>query len=147
MSESDKHGSFAHGSTYAGHPVAAAVALETLKIYEEIDVVGRAREMGAILNERLAALESHPLVGNANGVGLMGGLELVADKETRTPFPAAEQVGSRVGDAARERGLICRIVGDRVVFSPPLVITGDEVHALADRLTGALDKIAAEVGR
>ncbi len=147
LSESDKLGSFAHGSTYAGHPVAAAVALETLKIYEEIDVVGRAREMGAILNERLAVLESHPLVGNANGVGLMGGLELVADKETRTPFPAAEQVGSRVGDAARERGLICRIVGDRVVFSPPLVITGDEVHALADRLTGALDQIAAELDR
>ena len=147
LSESDKLGSFAHGSTYAGHPVAAAVALETLKIYEEIDVVGRARERGAILNERLAALESHPLVGNANGVGLMGGLELVADKETRTPFPAAEQVGSRVGDAARERGLICRIVGDRVVFSPPLVITGDEVHALADRLTGALDQIAAELDR
>jgi 4-aminobutyrate--pyruvate transaminase len=147
LSESDKLGSFAHGSTYAGHPVAAAVALETLKIYEEIDVVGRAREMGAILNDRLKALEDHPLVGNANGVGLMGGLELVADKDTRTPFPAAEQVGTRVGDAARERGLICRIVGDRVVFSPPLVISGDEVHALADRLTGALDQIASELGR
>lgn len=146
LNESDKLGSFAHGSTYAGHPVAAAVALETLKIYAEIDVVGRARAMGAILNERLAALENHPLVGNANGVGLMGGLELVADKDTRAPFPSAEQVGARVGDAARARGLICRIVGDRVVFSPPLVIREDEVHALADRLTGALDQVAAELG-
>ena len=147
LSESDKLGSFAHGSTYAGHPVAAAVALETLRIYDEIDVVGRARAMGAILNDRLKALESHPLVGNANGVGLMGGLELVEDKDKRTPFPAEEQIGARVGDAARERGLICRIVGDRVVFSPPLIISPDEVHALADRLTGALDDVAAELGR
>ena len=127
--------------------MAAAVALETLRIYDEIDVVGRARAMGAILNDRLKALESHPLVGNANGVGLMGGLELVEDKEKRTPFPAEEQIGARVGDAARERGLICRIVGDRVVFSPPLIISPDEVHALADRLTGALDDVAAELGR
>ena len=146
LSESDKLGSFAHGSTYAGHPVAAAVALETLKIYEEIDVVGRGRRMGAVLNERLKALESHPLVGNANGVGLMGGLELVADKETRKPFAASEQVGNRVGDAARERGLICRIVGDRVVFSPPLIVSEEEVHQLADRLTVALNNVSAELG-
>ena len=147
LSESDKLGSFAHGSTYAGHPVAAAVALETLKIYQEIDVVSRARQMGNILNERLKALESHPLVGNANGVGLMGGLELVADKETRAPFPASEQVGNRVGEAARGHGLIARIVGDRVVFSPPLIISEDEVHSLADRLTVALNQVALELGR
>ena len=147
LSESDKLGSFAHGSTYAGHPVAAAVALETLKIYEEIDVVARARRMGGILNERLKALETQPLVGNANGVGLMGGLELVADKERRTPFPASEQVGARVGDAAREQGLVARIVGDRVVFSPPLIITEEDVHQLADRLTVALDLVARELGR
>ncbi len=147
LAESDKLGGFAHGSTYAGHPVAAAVALETLKIYEEINVVDRARQMGAIMNDRLAALEDHPLVGNYNGVGLVGGLELVADKATRTPFPASEQVGNRVGEAARERGLVARIVGDRVVFSPPLVILEDEVHQLVERLTGALDQVAVELGR
>ncbi len=147
LSESDKLGSFAHGSTYAGHPVAATVALETLKIYEEIDVVSRAREMGAILNERLKALESHPLVGNANSVGLMGGLELVADKATRTHFEPTIGIGNRVGEAARELGLICRIVDDRVVFSPPLVISADDIHQLAGRLTTALDQVAVEVGQ
>jgi 4-aminobutyrate---pyruvate transaminase len=147
LSESDKLGGFGHGSTYAGHPVAAAVALETLKIYDEIDVVGRARRIGQVMHGRLRALEAHPLVGNYNGVGLVGGLELVADKATRAPFAASEQVGTRVGDAARERGLIARIVGDRAVFSPPLVISEEEVHQLADRLTGALDEVAGELGR
>ena len=146
LAQSDKLGSFAHGSTYAGHPVAAAVALEVLKIYDEIDVVSLARRSGAVLNERLKALESHSLVGNANGVGLMGGLELVADKETRAAFDGSLKVGSRVGDAARERGLIARIVGDRVVFSPPLIISEEEIHQMMDRLTGALDQVAGEIG-
>jgi 4-aminobutyrate--pyruvate transaminase len=145
LSESDKLGSFAHGSTYAGHPVAAAVALETLKIYDEIDVVGRARYMGSILNDRLKALETHPLVGNASGIGLMAGLELVADKDTRMPFDPALKIGARVGDAARNHGLIARIVGDRVVFSPPIIIAEQEVDQISEILLRALDEVYEKI--
>src|SRR5262245_62726716 len=77
LAQSDKFGNFAHGFTYAGHPVAAAVALEVQKIYAEIDIVGRAKRLGAVLQAALGRLKAHPLVGDVQGVGLILGIELM----------------------------------------------------------------------
>ena len=88
VEESGKHGVFAHGFTYSGHPVACAVALKTLEIYERIDIVGHVRRVAPMFQLRLKALADHPLVGEARGVGLIGGLELVKDKRSRQSFDA-----------------------------------------------------------
>src|SRR5215472_3427891 len=143
LRESEKLGSFAHGYTYGGHPMTAAVALETLKIYEEIDIVGKVRQVAPRFLERLAALADHPLVGDARGVGLIGGVEIVADKRTRATFPTRARVPACLDEAARRNGVILRFIGNRVAFSPPMIITGPEIDELFDRFTAALDSTAA----
>jgi 4-aminobutyrate--pyruvate transaminase len=122
LSQSDKFGNFAHGFTYAGHPVAAAVALEVQKIYAEMDIVARAKRLGPVLQSTLGRLQSHPLVGDVRGIGLILGMELMRDGKNRIAFDKALNVGGRVDAAATRHGLILRVVGDRLVFAPPLVI-------------------------
>ena len=143
--ESDKVGTFAHGYTYAGHPVAAAVALEVLNIYDEIDVVARSKRLGAHLGRRLMALGEHPLIGHVDGRGLLWGLEVVEDKATRQLFDPVRGVGPLIGRHARDNGLIVRVIGDRIVLAPPVIITETEVDAMADALTKALDAAHAEL--
>ena len=145
LAESDKQGAFAHGFTHAGHPVTAAVALETLKIYEEMDVVGRVRQLEPIFQGRLRSFLDHPLVGDVRGNGLFAGIELVADKATRRPFDPDLGVGARVGRHARANGLIQRVVGDRLAFAPPLVITEAHVDELGAKLGAALDTTLDEL--
>lgn len=145
LAQSDRFGNFAHGFTYAGHPVAAAVALEVQKIYEEIDIVGRARRLGPVLQQRIGALADHPLVGDVRGVGLIVGMELMRDGRKRIPFDGALGVGNRVGAAANRHDLIVRIVGDRVVLSPPLVIDEGDIAEIGTRLTRALDDVANDL--
>jgi 4-aminobutyrate--pyruvate transaminase len=147
LAQSDKFGNFAHGYTYAGHPVAAAVALEVQKIYAEIDIVGRAKRLGAVLQSGLGRLKAHPLVGDVQGVGLILGMELMRDGERRIPFDAALNVGARVEAAAKRHGLLLRVVGDRLVFAPPLVIETAEIEDVSERLERALDDVAADLGR
>jgi len=144
---SDTLGNFAHGYTYSGHPVATAVALEALRIYEETDIVGHVRDVGPDLLAGLRKLADHPIVGHVNGVGLIGGLELVADKATRRAFPAEVQVGAVADRMAKKHGLILRVIGNRLALSPPLIITRAEVGELLQRLGRALDDTAAEVHR
>lgn len=132
-------GSFGHGFTYSAHPLPAAVALETLKIYEERDIVARVRDVAPHFQKRLRDFAGHPLVGEARGVGLIGAIELVADKATRAPFPAPLGAGAKVARASQEAGLIHRAMGDSLAFSPPLVITEAEIDALFDRFAQALD--------
>ncbi|HEX9701789.1 MAG TPA: aminotransferase [Rhodospirillales bacterium] len=139
VAESEKLGNFAHGYTYAGHPVAAAVANEVLKIYAETDIVGHVRRVGPRLGERLTRFAGHPLIGDVSGVGLLWGLEIVEDKNTRKPFDPALKIGQAVGDLARRHGLIVRVIGDRLVFAPPLIIDEEQIDALADALGKALD--------
>jgi 4-aminobutyrate---pyruvate transaminase len=139
LAESDKRGAFAHGYTHAGHPVTAAVALETLRIYEEMDVVGRVRRIGAHLGAGLAEFADHPLVGDVRGVGLLYGVELVRDRGSRGPYEPAGSAGIVLDRHARRRGLILRIVGDRAVFTPPLIIDEAEVDEMLRRWRGALD--------
>jgi 4-aminobutyrate--pyruvate transaminase len=140
LRQSEQLGIFGHGFTYSGHPVAAAVALEALAIYQERDIVGHVQAMAPRLQQGLRALGDHPLVGEARGVGLVGALELVADKQSRRPFPPAEGVGATCARMAEARGLIVRpLGGDVIAVSPPLIIEENDIARLLDRLQGALD--------
>jgi 4-aminobutyrate--pyruvate transaminase len=137
--ESGKIGTFGHGFTYTGHPVAAAVALRTLEIYQRRDLVAHVRHVAPLFQKRLKALEQHPLVGEAVGIGLIGAIELVADKKTRRNFEGAKQAGATLSGFAQAEGLIVRaLLGDRVALCPPLVITEAEINDLFDRLERAL---------
>ena len=139
--ESGKIGTFGHGFTYTGHPVAAAVALKTIEIYQRRDIVGHVRHVAPLFQKRLKALAEHPLVGEAVGVGLIGAIELVADKKTKKSFEPARQAGATLGRFAEEEGLIVRpLLGDRIAFCPPLVITEAEIGELFDRFERALQK-------
>jgi 4-aminobutyrate--pyruvate transaminase len=147
LAQSDRRGNFAHGFTYAGHPVAAAVALEVQTIYAEIDIVARSKRLGPVLQSVLGRLSAHPLVGDVQGAGLILGMELMRDGEERIPFDAALKVGTRVDDAAKRHGLILRVVGDRLVFAPPLVIEAAEIEEIGERLHRALDDVADDLAR
>jgi 4-aminobutyrate--pyruvate transaminase len=145
LAQSDKFGNFAHGFTYAGHPVAAAVALEVQKIYAEMDIVARAKRLGPILQSTLGSLKAHPLVGDVRGEGLILGMELMRDGEKRVPFDAALKVGARVEAAAMRHGLVLRVVGDRLVFAPPLVIEPHDIEEIGRRLSRALGDVARDL--
>ena len=138
--QSTKLGAFGHGYTYTGHPVPAAVALETLRIYEQDRIVEHVRAVGPLLQEGLCALSDHPLVGHVRGVGLIAGVELVQDKSARASFPAGEGVGTKLARIAQDDGLIVRVMaGDIIAFSPPLIIDAAEMRLLLERLERALD--------
>jgi 4-aminobutyrate--pyruvate transaminase len=139
--ESGRVGTFGHGYTYTGHPVAAAVALKTIEIYQERDIPGTVARLAPHFQARLSALADHPLVGEASGVGLLGGIELVADKKARRNFEASKAAGLTVAGFAEAEGLIVRpLMGDRLAICPPLIITAAEIDELFARLTRALDK-------
>ena len=136
---SHARGILGHGFTYSGHPVSAAVALETLAIYDEIDLVGQVAKTAPHLQDGLAAFAGHKLVGEVAGVGLVGVAELVADKATKRPFDPAAKVGAYLTGRAEEHGLILRALGDRVAFSPPLIIDEAEIGEMLARFGRALD--------
>jgi 4-aminobutyrate---pyruvate transaminase len=141
LAESKKLGAFGHGFTYGGHPVAAAVALKAIEIYVRDRIVDKVAARGVQFQARLAALNGHALVGEARGIGLIGGVELVADKKTKRAFAPAHAVAARAVALAEAEGVIVRsVMGDVITLSPPLVISAAEVDALFDRLTRALDK-------
>jgi 4-aminobutyrate--pyruvate transaminase len=140
VEQSKKIGTFGHGNTYSGHPVCAAVALRTLQIYEERNMLEHVRGLIPRFQQRLAALASHPLVGEARlGGGLMGGVELVADKATKRPFDPKLTVGMKALLACQEQGLMIRAVGDVAILCPPLIITEPQIDEMFDRLKAALD--------
>ena len=139
MAVSDEVGVFGHGYTYSGHPVAAAVALETLKIYDERDMLGHVRKVSPLLQDGLRRFADHPLVGNVRGVGLIGAVELVKDKTKKESFDPRHAVGAKLAAFAQERGMILRPLRDSIAFSPPLVINEDEIAAVLERFGGALD--------
>jgi 4-aminobutyrate--pyruvate transaminase len=141
---SGKHGVFAHGFTYSGHPLACAVALKTIEIYERIDIAAHVQRVAPVFQMRLQALSDHPLVGEARGVGLIGALELMADKRAKKSFEPKLGVGARAARFAEEEGLICRAVaGDSLALCPPLIIDGAEVNAMFDAVGKALDRTHA----
>lgn len=146
--ESEKIGIFGHGYTYAGHPVAAAVALETLKIYQEMDMAGHVQAVMPSFQEGLAALAEHPLVGEARGVGLLGAVELVRDKTTRENYAPSLGIGGRVSALCQEHGLINRaMVHDTLPFCPPLIISAEEIALMFHRFRLALDQALDQLTR
>lgn len=146
--QSAKIGVFAHGYTYGAHPVACAVALEALRIYEEDGLIDHAARVGARLGEGLGRLRGHPMVGEVRGIGLMWGVELVRSKRTREPFPADQKLAADIQQRAFENGLVVRALGDAVVFAPPLIIDDAQVDAALDRFNAALDSgLAAYLAR
>jgi len=143
---SAKIGTFGHGFTYSGHPVAAAVALETLKIYEERYIVGHVQTVTPRLQDGLRRFADHPLVGEIRGAGLIAAVELVADRDTRTPFDPPGRVGGYIAQRAQAHGLIVRNLVDSVAFCPPLIITEEQIDAMLDRFGTALEETAVWVG-
>ncbi|MDP6707809.1 MAG: aspartate aminotransferase family protein [Alphaproteobacteria bacterium] len=146
VTESEKVGVFGHGYTYSAHPVASAVALETLKIYEEIDLVGMVQARMPHFQASFAKLAEHPLVGDVRGVGLLVGMELVRDKATREAFDPDEKVGLRAEQHCLRHGIITRAIGDRLAICPPLIIEEEQIDEIALALTKAIDDTAAELG-
>jgi 4-aminobutyrate---pyruvate transaminase len=141
LAESKKLGAFGHGFTYGGHPVSAAVAVKTIEIYLRDRIIEKAAKRAPLFQARLSGLSAHPLVGEARGLGLIGGVELVADKRSKRSFNPQHGVGGRVVRFAEEEGLIVRAVaGDILTLSPPLVINATQIEDLFDRLTRALDR-------
>ncbi|SFQ45108.1 putrescine aminotransferase [Roseivivax halotolerans] len=139
-------GEFNHGYTYSGHPVAAAVALENLRLLDEEGIVTRVREeTGPYLKEKFESLAEHPMVGEAKIVGMMGSIALTPDKARRAAFKAD---AGTVGYLCRERcfanNLVMRHVGDRMIISPPLVISKEEIDALIARAWKSLDEAMVE---
>ena len=135
---SAKIGTFGHGYTYAGNPVSAAVALETLKIYEERKLFDHARHVGRHLQAGLQQFAERPYVGEVRGVGLIAAIELVADKATKRPFDPIGKVGGYLVNRAQAHGVILRNLGDSIAFSPPLIITEGQVDDMLERFGIAL---------
>lgn len=143
--ESGRIGVLGHGFTGGAHPVGAAVALENLNIIEERDLVAHAAELGVMFQKGLRDFESHPLVGEARGAGLIGALELVTDKAAKKGLDAPGQLGALGNAAFLDNGVISRNIYDAMAFCPPLIITEDQVKDMFTRVEKALDKVAKDV--
>lgn len=145
LDESRKLGTFGHGYTYTAHPVGCAVALKTIEIYQRDRIVEHAKKVAPRFQARLRKLAEHPLVGEARGVGLIGAVELVADKRTKRPFDPKTQVGATTINTMQELGLILRNIQDSVAFCPPLIITEAQIDEMFDIAEKGLDRIEAWV--
>ena len=132
-------GSFGHGYTYSGHPLACAVALETLRIYESDDIVGHVQRVAPRFKQGVQRFEGHEIVGHVRSLGLIGAIELAEDPKQRKPFDPARGVGAHFVKRAQEHGLITRsLTGDIIAFSPPLIITEAEIDSMFERAERAL---------
>jgi L-2,4-diaminobutyrate transaminase len=146
----ERIGAFSHGYTYTGHPISVAAANAVLDIFEKERLTERARNVGAHfqrrLKERFAQLE---IVGEVRGVGLLGGVEFVADRQAKRRFDPLLKVGPRISKAARERGLIARAMphGDILGFAPPLVVTESEIDEIVDLAYQATRQIMDELAK
>jgi 4-aminobutyrate--pyruvate transaminase len=147
--ESNRIGTFGHGFTYSGHPVPAAVAIETLKIYDEMDIGAHVRDVGAHMQAELRRrFGEHELVGEIRGAGLIAAVELVADKATHTNFSPTAKVGPRLGKLCEEHGVIGRtVMNDALCFSPPLIISREDIDEMLARVGKALDELTVQVRR
>ena len=147
VGQSERHGVFAHGYTYTGHPASCAVALEVLDVFEERDLLGHVRRVSPLLQGGVRRFADHPLVGEVRGVGLVAGVELVPDKAGRGTFVPPGSAGSLFVTRAQAHGLIVRNLQDTIALCPPLIVSEGEVEELLDRFGRALDETAAELAR
>jgi 4-aminobutyrate---pyruvate transaminase len=140
--ESQKIGTFGHGFTTGGHPVATAVALENLDIIEERGLVANAAKVGPYMQKALREFATHPLVGEVRGEGLIAAVELVADKATKARFDPPGKVGGYFFNKGHEHGVIVRAIGDSICFCPPLIITEAQIDEMIGRFARTLDETA-----
>ncbi|WP_219061776.1 aspartate aminotransferase family protein [Pseudomonas sp. UMAB-08] len=132
-------GTLGHGFTAGGHPVAAAVALENIKIIEEDNLVPHAAAMGKILQDGLNQFADHPLVGEVRGQGLIAAVELVADRASKAPFEVTGKLGRYLAGRAQEHGMITRNMGDAIAFCPPLISSESEIRLILERFARSLE--------
>ena len=143
----DAEGGLAHGFTYSGHPVAAAVALENLKILQREKLVERvAQDIGPYFQRALARLAGHPLVGEVRSLGLLGAVELIQDKARHVLFDPPGVVAAVCRENLRARGIIVRAVRDTLLIAPPFVVTHEQVDDIVDTLEAAFEDIRKELG-
>jgi 4-aminobutyrate--pyruvate transaminase len=147
--ESHVIGTFGHGFTYSGHPVPAAVAIETLKLYDEMQIGSHVGSIGPYMQAELRRrFADHPLVGEVRGIGLIAAVELVADKAGPRNFDPRAKVGGRLTKLCEEAGVIARVVAnDSLCFSPPLIISKDEIDEMLNRVSKALDELTVQLRR
>ncbi len=147
--ESHVIGTFGHGFTYSGHPVPAAVAIETLKIYDEMEIGAHVGSVGPYMQSELRRrFADHPLVGEVRGTGLIAAVELVADKASHTNFDPKAKVGGRLTKLCEDNGVIGRAVAnDSLCFSPPLIISKEEVDDMLTRVSKSLDDLTVQLRR
>ncbi|MGK0445323.1 MAG: adenosylmethionine-8-amino-7-oxononanoate aminotransferase [Bermanella sp.] len=140
---SSQVGVFGHGYTYSGHPVACAVSLKVLEIYERDNIFAKAADVGAYLQSELQKFSDHPLVGEIRGAGMIAALELVANKQTGQPFPGGV-IGGYAMQACQNHGMITRAVaGSSLAFCPPLICTKAHIDEMMMKLSKALDDTLA----
>lgn len=145
---SRRYGTFGTGFTYSGHPVPAAVALETQRIYEDLKIGDHVKAVAPHFQSRLRAFADHSLVGEVRGLGLIGAVELVEDKAARRNFDPARKIAPRLMALAAEHGLIVRALpNDAVAFCPPLIIDITQIDDMFDRFGQAIDDLARELAR
>jgi len=143
---SAKVGVFGHGYTYSGHPVGCAIALKALEIYERDDIYGHAAKVGDYLQERLREFSDHDLVGNVRGVGLIGAVEIVANKATGEAFDPS--VAAYLAKTCQDNGLLGRaLAGTTFAVCPPLIITEEQVDELIEKLARSLEITSEFVGK
>ena len=147
--ESHLIGTFGHGFTYSGHPVPAAVAIETLKIYDETNMGEHVASVGPHMQSELKRrFENHPLVGEVRGAGLIAAVELVADKAAHANFDPKAKVGGRFTRICEENGVIARtVMNDTICFSPPLIISRQEIDEMLTRMSKSLDELTVQLRR
>jgi putrescine aminotransferase len=143
-----ENGEFNHGLTYSGHPVAAAVAVANLRLLRDEHIVDRVKaDTGPYFQACLReALEGHAIVGEVSGVGLVAGIQLARAAATRDRFPNGAEIGALCRDFCFDGNLIMRASGDRMLLSPPLVITRAQIDELVEKAKRAIDATARELG-
>ena len=138
---SNEVGVFGHGYTYSGHPVACAVALKTLEIYEELNLFSHANSVAPTFQTRLNKMLESNLVGEARGIGLIGALEIVKDKDTKENYDPYGKIGKQIAETCQKNGLIVRAIGDVIALCPPLIIKENQIHEMFDILTDSLVEV------
>jgi putrescine aminotransferase len=130
-----------HGYTYSGHPVAASVALANIREMQRLDLVGEdGQQRASYFQQAIATLDDHPLIGEVRGIGFLGAVEIVADKQTNARFHEDDEAGTVCRNFCVTNGLISRAVGDTMVMSPPLIISEPEIDELVTKLRLSLDQ-------
>ncbi|SIO04208.1 aminotransferase [Vannielia litorea] len=136
---------FPHGFTASGHPVGCAIALKAIDVILNEGLIDRVRELTPMFEAGMARIGEKANIGEVRGRGLMGALEAVADKASKTPFDGSLSVSERIANACTDEGLICRPLGQSIVLCPPFIVTEGQMAEMFEKLEGALDKVFAEV--